>query len=74
MIASGNFTDASLERLHSVCINRVMSPSDAVNLVSPLIRCLPMYVSLPYIAIIIFRGTCYFVKSTLSDFQNLYLP
>jgi len=36
MRANGNFSDASLERLHSVSINRVMSPSDAVDLESPL--------------------------------------
>jgi len=42
MRVNGNSSDASLERLHSVSqslsvsINRVMSPSDAVDLESPL--------------------------------------
>jgi len=31
-----NFSDASLERLHSVTINRAMSPSDATDLEPPL--------------------------------------
>jgi len=39
MKANGNFNDASLERLHSVVsglgINRVMSPSHAFDLESP---------------------------------------
>jgi len=33
---NANFSDASLERLHSISINRAMSPSDAVDLESPL--------------------------------------
>jgi len=31
MQASGNFSDASVERFYSVEINRMMSPSDAVD-------------------------------------------
>jgi len=40
MRANGNFSDASLELLHSVNdlgVNRVMSPSDAFDLDSPLV-------------------------------------
>jgi len=36
MRANENFSDASLELLHSVKVHRVMSPSDAVDLESPL--------------------------------------
>jgi len=36
MRANGDFSGASVERLHSVSINRVMSPIDAVDLESPL--------------------------------------
>ena len=32
MKANGNFSDASVERLYSVTINRMMSPSNAVDL------------------------------------------
>jgi len=35
MRANGIFSDANLERLHSVNTNRVMSPSDNVDLQSP---------------------------------------
>jgi len=35
MKANGNFSDASFERLHSVKTNRMMSPSDAVDLGRP---------------------------------------
>jgi len=35
MKADGNFSDASVERLYSVRINRMMSPSDAVDLDHP---------------------------------------
>jgi len=37
MRANGNFSDANLEQLHSVSINRVMSSSDVVDLESPLV-------------------------------------
>jgi len=37
MRANGNFSDTSLERLHSVCIRCVMSPSDGVDLESPMV-------------------------------------
>jgi len=37
MRVNGNFSDASLERLHSVSISRVMIPSEAVDLESLLI-------------------------------------
>jgi len=33
MRANGNFSDASLERLHSLSVGCVMNPSDAVDLV-----------------------------------------
>jgi len=36
MIANGNFSDASVERFYSVKINRMISPSDANDLGSPL--------------------------------------
>jgi len=32
MKVNGNFSNASIERLYSVRINRMMSPSDAVDL------------------------------------------
>jgi len=35
MRANGNFSDASLKRFYSVRINRIMSPSDAVDLGRP---------------------------------------
>ena len=35
MKTNGNFSDTSLERLHSIKINRMMSPSDAVDLGRP---------------------------------------
>jgi len=35
MNANGNFSDASVERFYSVRINRMMSPSDAVDLDRP---------------------------------------
>jgi len=35
MKANGNSSDASLERLHSLKINRMMSPSDVVDLGGP---------------------------------------
>jgi len=35
MKANGNFSDTSVERFYSVRINRMMSPSDAVNLGRP---------------------------------------
>jgi len=35
MKTSGNFSDASGERFYSVRINRMMSPSDAVDLSRP---------------------------------------
>jgi len=35
MKADRNFSDTKLERLQSISINRVMSPSDAVDLESP---------------------------------------
>jgi len=35
MKANGNSSDASVERFYSVRINRVMSPSDAVDLGRP---------------------------------------
>jgi len=41
MRANGNFSDASLKRLHSVNgvgLNHVMSPSDAFDLKSPLVQ------------------------------------
>jgi len=36
MRANGIFSDGSLEQLHSVSINRMMCPSDAVDMESPL--------------------------------------
>jgi len=36
MKVNGNFSDTNLEWLHSISINRVMSPGDAVDLESPL--------------------------------------
>jgi len=36
MKVNGNFSDASVERLQSISINRVMSPSDAVAWSRPL--------------------------------------
>jgi len=35
MKANGNFSDSSVERFYSVRINRMMSPSDAVDLDRP---------------------------------------
>jgi len=35
MKANGNFSDASVQRFYSVKINRMMSPSDAINLARP---------------------------------------
>jgi len=35
MKANGNFSDASVEYFYSVRINRMMSPSEAVDLGSP---------------------------------------
>jgi len=35
MKANGNFCDAGVERLHSVKINRMMNPSDTVDLGYP---------------------------------------
>jgi len=35
MKAKGNFSDASVKRFYSVRINRMMSPSDAVDLGHP---------------------------------------
>jgi len=35
MKANGNFSDASVERFYSVTINRIMSPSNAVDLGRP---------------------------------------
>jgi len=35
MKANGNFSDANIERLHSVRINRMMSLSDTVDLDHP---------------------------------------
>jgi len=35
MQASGNFSDKSVERFYSVEINRMMSPSDAVDVGRP---------------------------------------
>jgi len=39
----GNFSDASLERLHSVSISCAMSPSDAFDLESPVTQCIWYY-------------------------------
>jgi len=36
MRANGNFSDACVERFYSVSINRMITPSDAVDLESPL--------------------------------------
>jgi len=36
MKANGNFSDESIKRFYSVRINRMMSPSDAIDLKSPL--------------------------------------
>jgi len=36
MTTNGNLSDASLERFHSVSKNRAMSPSDTVDMESPL--------------------------------------
>jgi len=47
MRANGDFSDASVERLHSVSINRVMSPIDAVDLESPLVKMKLLYVISP---------------------------
>jgi len=35
MKANGNSSDATIERFYSVRINRMMSPSDTVDLVRP---------------------------------------
>jgi len=35
MKVNGNFSDANIERFYSVTINRMMSPSDAVDLGCP---------------------------------------
>jgi len=35
MTGNGNFSDASVERFYSVRINRMMKPSDAVDLGRP---------------------------------------
>jgi len=35
MKVNGNFSDTKLERLQSIRKNRVMSPSDAIDLESP---------------------------------------
>ena len=43
MKANGNFNDASVERFDSVRINRMMSPSDAVDMESPLQQ--PIWIS-----------------------------
>ena len=35
MKTNGNFSDANVERFYSVRINRMMSPSDSVDLARP---------------------------------------
>jgi len=47
MRAKGDFSDASVERLHSVSINRVMIPIDAVDLESLLVKMKLFYVISP---------------------------
>jgi len=47
MRANGDFSDASVERLHSVSMNGVMIPIDAVDLESPLVKMKLFYVISP---------------------------
>jgi len=54
MKANGNFSDASLERLHSVSINGVMCPSDAVDLGRPCNSLFEFQVVYRYVFIVVY--------------------
>jgi len=53
MKANGNFSDAGVERYYSVRINRMMSPSDAVDLSRPCNSLIEFQVAHRYVSLVV---------------------